>query len=368
MRDALDALTGREIVVPVWDQTSGKGSAVRYRVARFAVVSILSYSLREPVVRARYLRDTASRPATTLRPRPAQSVSTAEDTPLPITLTGSDPDGDPLSFALVTPPSHGSYASGVYTPAPNFNGSDSFTFRASDGSLLSAPATISIAVTPVNDPPLAVDDAASVSEDVPLAVDVRANDSDVDGDPLLVSAVTAPAHGTAEIVVLGVDAGKVLYRPALDYHGPDSFSYTVTDGQGGTDTASVTLTVAAVNDAPVARDVSARTDEDVAVPVALVATDVDGDALAFEVVDPPDHGSYAAGVYTPALNFNGSDSFTYRARDGALFSNVATVQITVDPVNDAPLAADDTAAVSEDVPRAIDVLANDSDVDGDRCS
>ena len=365
MRDALDQLVGREIVVPVWDQTTGKGSAARYRVARFAVVSILDYSLKEPVVRARYLRDSCvasgNRPPTAT----GQNVSTAEDTPLPITLSGSDPDGDPLTFALASPPSHGSYASGVYTPAPNFNGPDSFTFRASDGSLVSAPATISIGVTPVNDPPLAANDAATVSEDVPAALDVRANDSDVDGDALLVSAVTAPAHGTAEIVVLGMDAGKVLYRPALNYHGPDSFSYTIADGHGGTATANVTLTVAAVNDAPVAQNVSARTGEDVAVPIALVAADVDGDALAFEVLDPPDHGSYVAGVYTPATNFNGSDSFTYRAGDGALFSNVATVQIIVDPANDPPLAVDDSAAVSEDVPRAIDVLANDSDVDGD---
>ena len=368
VRDALDDLVGREIVVPVWDEASGSGAGARYRIAGFAVVSILDYQLGgDGTIRARFLRSESCLGTPANRPPTAadQSVSTAEDTPRPITLAGSDPDGDPITFEVVVPPAHGSYAGGVYTPITNYNGPDSFSFRASDGSLFSAPATVSIAVTPVNDPPLATDDTASVAEDGSVAIDVRANDSDVDGDTLLPATVSDPPHGTATIAVLGMDAGKIVYVPDADYHGGDTFSYTISDGHGGTDTADVAVTVASVNDAPVAQPVSARTNEDTAVPVALSATDADGDTLTFLVVDAPDHGTFAGGVYTPMPNFHGTDTFTYRADDGSAQSNLATATIVVDSVNDLPVATDDSASATEDGAVAIDVLANDSDVDGD---
>ena len=117
--------------------------------------------------------------------------------PLPAT----DVDGDPLTYSIVEQPAHGalsgSGASRTYTPAPNYNGPDSFTFKANDGTADSNTATVSLTVLPVNDAPVAVNDAASVAEDGPIPVAVLANDSDVDGDALSVTSVGAPAHGTA---------------------------------------------------------------------------------------------------------------------------------------------------------------------------
>src|SRR4029079_18316592 len=125
-----------------------------------------------------------------------------------------------------------------------------FTYKANDGTVDSNTATVSLTITPVNDAPSAVDDTATVAEDDAAQVDVRANDSDVDGDTLSVTAVVTPAHGTA--VLQG--NGNVLYSPDANYNGGDSFTYAISDGQGGTDSASVAMTVTPVNDAPVATD------------------------------------------------------------------------------------------------------------------
>ena len=220
-----------------------------------------------------------------------------------------------------------------------------------------------ITVDPVNDNPLAADDAAAVSEDVPRAIDVLANDSDVDGDTLLVSAVTAPAHGTATIVVFGIDAARCCIRRISTSPAPTS-SATRCRRHGGIDTANVAVTVAGQNEPPVASDVSISTDEDIPVVVPYSATDPEGDVMSFEVVAGPAHGSVLAGVYRPDGNFHGPDSFTYLARDAAgLASNVATVSIAVASVNDVPTANDVAATTAEDTP--VPVALTGADVDGD---
>ena len=132
----------------------------------------------------------------------AQSVSTAEDTALPITLTGTDPESDPLTFTVVTQPANGTL-SGVapnltYTPDPNFNGADSFTFTASDASLTSAAATISITVNPGNDAPTATAQSVSTAEDTALPITLTGTDPE--SDPLTFTVVTQPA--TARSVAL----------------------------------------------------------------------------------------------------------------------------------------------------------------------
>jgi Glucose / Sorbosone dehydrogenase/Bacterial Ig domain/PKD domain len=161
------------------------------------------------------------------------SVSTPEDSAQTVTLNGSDPDADPLTFAIQSGPSAGTLGpingnTVVYTPNPNANGADSFTFRASDGGLQSNVATATIAVLPVNDPPTARADVLRAETDGPLAVDVLANDSpgpaDESGQTLAVTAAGAPAHGTAV-----VSGGRILYTPARDYNGADTFSYTACD-------------------------------------------------------------------------------------------------------------------------------------------
>lgn len=196
-----------------------------------------------------------------------------------------DPDGDRLGVSSVTAPEHGRatvVSGGVrYTPSLHYHGRDEFRYTVSDPGGLTATATVKMTVTPVNDPPEAVDDEAETLEDEPVLVDVLANDTDVDGDRLRVVAATAPIHGTTTVLSWGV-----RYSPALDYHGPDRFVYTVSDPSGLTDTATVTLTVRPVNDAPEAVGVIPdqtleEGGEAVTLDVAPYFMDVDGDALTY---------------------------------------------------------------------------------------
>jgi VCBS repeat-containing protein len=312
------------------------------------------------------------------------TYTTNEDTPLVVPAPGVlgndyDVDGDPLTAVLVSGPAHGTLAlnpdgSFTYTPAENFCGEDSFTYKAYDGSLYSNVATVRITVTCVNDAPVANDDEASVPEDSSVTIPVLGNDYDVDGDPLSVSIVSGPTHGWATVN----PDGTITYTPNPDFCGTDSFTYQACDPSGACDTATVTIHVTCVNDAPVARDDTYTTNEDTPLVVAKPGVlgndyDVDGDPLTSVLVSGPAHGTLALNpdgsfTYTPAENFCGEDSFTYKAYDGALYSNVATVRITVTCVNDAPVANDDEASVLEDSSVTIPVLGNDYDVDGDPLS
>ena len=184
----------------------------------------------------------------------------------------------------------------------------------------------------VNNPPVANDDSATTSEDTSVSVDVLYNDSDPDGDPLSVTTASAPAHGTA---IKNPD-DTVTYSPNLNYSGTDSFTYTVSDGKGGMASAVVTVTVSPVNDPPVAQAQTVSTTQDTAVNIALTAVDPDNDALTYTVVIDPTHGTLSGDapglVYTPVVGYNGADSFSFRANDGTVDSNTATVSITVEPV------------------------------------
>jgi VCBS repeat-containing protein len=313
----------------------------------------------------------------------AQSVTTAEDTAKPITLSGSDPEGDNLTYSVVDAPANGtlsgSGANPTYTPNSNFNGSDSFTFKVNDGNLDSDKATVSITVNAVNDAPKANDDAKATDEDQTLTFpssDLKTNDSDVDGDTLSVSSVGAASHGTTNLA----NDGTVTYTPATNYNGPDSFTYTVSDGNGGTATAKVDVTVNPVNDAPKANDDAKSTDEDQTLTFPssdLVGndSDVDGDTLSVSSVGSASHGtaSLVSGTvkYVPNANYNGPDSFTYTVSDGNGGTATAKVDLTVRPVNDDPVAADDAKSTDEDQTLTFpssDLKSNDSDVDGDSLS
>ncbi|MFH1719589.1 MAG: Ig-like domain-containing protein [Planctomycetota bacterium] len=199
------------------------------------------------IVLVAFLAATANHPPTV----EANSVTVQEDTPTPITLTGSDRDADPLTYGVLTGPSQGTLSGTVpnltYSPRDNFSGKDSFTFKVSDGKIDSAAATISIAVMPVNDPPTANDDSAKAQEDVPVvAIDVLANDTDVDNGRLTVIDATQGSNGS---VTINTD-GTLAYAPNRNFCGTDTFTYTLSDGNGGTATAAVTVTIEAVNDAP----------------------------------------------------------------------------------------------------------------------
>ena len=226
------------------------------------------------------------------------------------------------------------------------------------------------ATTPTNQLPVAGNDTASGNEDSVLQIsNVLANDTDADGNALTISAFTQATHGT---VALGTNGG-VVYTPAANYNGSDTFTYTISDGQGGTATATVAITVKPVNDAPVANGDQAATNEDTVLQIANVTandTDVDGNTLTVASFTQATHGTVALGqnggfVYTPAANYNGSDSFTYTISDGQGGTATATVAITVKPVNDAPVAGNDLATTPENTPLQItNILGNDTDVDG----
>jgi VCBS repeat-containing protein len=179
----------------------------------------------------------------------AQSVSTAEDTAKAITLTGSDADGDPLTFSIVTGPSHGSLSGSApnvtYTPAANYNGSDSFTFKVNDGTVDSVPVTVSITVTAVNDAPVANPDTYNTHTGTLLnGSTVLANDTDADaGDHLTAILVNGPARASA--FTFNAD-GTFAYTPLAGYSGTDTFTYKANDGTADSNIATVSITITAV--------------------------------------------------------------------------------------------------------------------------
>src|SRR5881628_1325195 len=170
-----------------------------------------------------------------------------------ITLSATDAEGSPLTYAIGTGPAHGTLSGPApaltYTPAANYNGPDSFTYKANDGTVDSNLATVSITVTAVNDAPVATDDAVTTAEDTAVSGNVLTNDTDVDaGTTLTASLVASPAHGTVTLATNGV----FTYTPAANYNGADSFTYKANDGTVDSNVATVAITVTAVNDAPVA--------------------------------------------------------------------------------------------------------------------
>ncbi|MGZ8350977.1 MAG: Ig-like domain-containing protein [Allosphingosinicella sp.] len=223
--------------------------------------------------------------------------------------------------------------------------------------------------------PVAVADAFSTNEDgvlLAFAPGVLANDSDLEGDPLTASLVTGPAHGT---LVFNAN-GSFGYTPFADYSGPDSFTYRPNDGFDNGNIVAVNLTIVAVNDTPVARADAYSLDEDqvltIAAPGVLANdSDADGDPLTIAaLVTDVTHGALVLNPngsfsYTPFANYNGPDSFSYRVNDGTVDGNTVTVSLTVNPVNDAPVAQREFYGITEDHSLSDNVLLNDTDIDGD---
>lgn len=280
------------------------------------------------------------------------TISVDEDTTGSVTLVGTDTDGDALTYSIVSQPNtaHGSVVLvgkvATFTPKPNWNGSTSFTFRAYDGTAYSNVGTVTVVVKPVNNPPSVKNATMTLDEDSVGSLTLEVTDVDLqfEGDSHTWSVVTAPnaSHGIAMIA-----GNKLSFTPVKDWNGTTSLTYRATDSHGeNSNTAVITIIVRPVNDPPVANDRTLTIQEDTVGVVTLLATDVDRDPLTYSLVTVP-NSSHGAVVlvgdkvtFTPVLNWNGTTSFTYRANDGTVYSNTATVTIVVTPVNDAPVAKD----------------------------
>ena len=293
-----------------------------------------------------------------------QSVTTPEDVGVPITFVGKDPENIPLVFTIVTAPKNGTItgtgANRTYTPQSNFSGTDSFTFKASDGKLDSAVGTVSIVVTPVNDAPRTLTQSFTTDEDIPVAIKLAGDDAE--NDPLTFIIVAPPKNGT-----LSGTGANLTYTPKPDFNGTDPFTYKVNDGKLDSAVATIGITVTAVNDRPLAGTQTVTTPEDTALKITLAATDAEKDALTFTVVAPPKNGALTGTganlTYTPKADFNGTDPFTFKANDGKVDSAVATIAIVVAPVNDAPKAVAQSVTTAEDT--AVAITLTGSDVDND---
>ncbi|MCG7536083.1 Ig-like domain-containing protein [Pseudoalteromonas sp. OOF1S-7] len=313
------------------------------------------------------------------------NYQTNEDEQLFVEIPGvlendSDADEDPLILSIIEQPTMGTLelsetGSFRYTPQQNSHGQDYFVYQIDDGSA-SVQAFALIEVIEVNDAPVANDDSIEVAQGQTISILVAANDLDIDGslDLASLTLVEGPSHGS---VSLSSDNSHFIYQSEADYRGSDSFTYQIEDDQGATSNiANVFIEVTGDNNAPVATDDSAVTQQDMSVTIDVLANDSDSDGSlnynSLTVITAPTNGNVALDtvelsgfIYTPQSGFSGSDSFTYQVQDneGGL-SNTATVTITVEQLNQPPVAVNDSATTTQEVPVTIDVLANDSDSDG----
>ncbi|MFT3740215.1 MAG: Ig-like domain-containing protein [Breznakibacter sp.] len=311
------------------------------------------------------------------------TASTNEDTPVIINVLQNDTDPQnnllPSTLTIVAQPTKGTVQiladhTVRYSPDTNIYGDDSFEYEICDATDYCSRAKVNITINAVNDSPSINDDVATTSEDVPVLIDVLANDNDtsdplggIDASTLTVS--SAPLHGTA-----AVESGKIRYMPNTNYFGSDSFSYTVKDKgyplPAISGSAQVSVTINAVNDAPVITGQQPlSTDEDVPIAITLAnltVTDVDNtypQGFTLTVLSGTNY-TVAANTVTPSANYYGTLTVPARVNDGSAQnanSEVYNLTITVNPVNDSPIATDDMVYTGENTPINFGVTGNDSD-------
>jgi PKD repeat protein len=277
-------------------------------------------------------------------PTTATTQTTQEDGSTTISLTATDPNGQTVTFAITTDPTNGTATlSGTditYTPNANFYGTDSVDYTASNGTYTSDPVTITITVTGEDDGnPTTNDVSATTDEDTAVTVNLDA--TEIDGDNYSFSIVSQPSNGT-----LGsINGNQVEYTPNANWNGTDTFTFEATDDRTSRrNVATATITVNAVNDAPEVSNVSASTNSlqsfnSESVEINLQGIDVEGDELTFSIVSDVSNGSTSLSgstiTYTPNANYDGTDTFTYKANDGQLDSDTASGTITVTDINPA---------------------------------
>jgi hypothetical protein len=254
----------------------------------------------------------------------------------------------------------------IYTPNPNAIGTDSFTFKVNDGQVDSNIATVGVSIAALNDAPIANNGTLNTNED--NAANGILSASDVDGNALTYSIVTNGGKGSA--VITNAATGAYTYTPTANAIGGDSFTFKVNDGQVDSGFATITVNIAAVNDAPIVNNGNLNTFEDVAANGVLSATDGDGDALTFSIVTNASKGTAVitnavtgAYTYTPNFGATGVDSFTFKVNDGLVDSSIATITVNITLVNVPPLANASTLSTQEN--NAVNGTLMASDGDGD---
>ena len=263
----------------------------------------------------------------------------------------SDEDGDSLTISAASADIGSASVVGnqiQYTPAANTNGLATVTYTVSDNNGGTNTATVAITITAVNDAPVTNNDTATMAEDAaPILINVLANDSDVDGDSLAISAVSA------DIGSVSVVGNQIQYTPAADDNGSATVTYTVSDSNGGASTATLTITITPVNDAPIANADTATMDEDAApllIDVLINDLDADSDSLSITAASA-DSGSVSVIdnklQYTPAVNTNGIVVVSYTVDDGNNATDAGSLSITIAPINDAPVASNQGFNISE---------------------
>jgi hypothetical protein len=330
----------------------------------------------------------------------ATSKTTPFRTPASIQLSGSDAETCELTFSIVTAPANGGLsaitnnscvpgapntdtATVTYTPNGNYSGSDSFTYKVNDGTTDSAQATVSLTVSP-NTTPTANATSKTTAQDTPATISLSG--SDPESCELTFTISTAPANGTLGLITgnacvggtPNTDTASVTYTPTAGYSGPDSFTYTVNDGTGGTSTpATVTITVTppAANTIPTANPASKATPYETAGTVNLSGSDPETCDLTFAIVTSPTHGTLgsittnacvagspntdtATVTYTPAAGYSGGDSFTYTVNDGTDTSSQATATLTVS-ANTAPTANATSKTTAQNTPATVSLSGSD---------
>jgi uncharacterized repeat protein (TIGR01451 family) len=305
--------------------------------------------------------------------RPPVAVNDSGSTPKNIQVTihvlsnDFDPDGDTLTI-ISTSPTNGTASivgtNVVFTPATGFLGTATIGYTISDGNGGTDTALITVSVT--NRPPVAMNDSASTPKNISVTIPVLSNDSDPDGDVLTIVGVS-PTNGTADIV-----GTNVVFTPATNFIGTATVGYTISDGNGGTDGALITISI--TNRPPVAVNDSTNTEKNIAVTISPLIndSDPDGDALTIVGVSPTNGTANIAGtnvVFTPATNFTGTAFVGYTISDGSGGTNSALITISVSATNHPPVAVNDSYTTLQNmalvVPAAGGVLTNDTDADGD---
>lgn len=303
---------------------------------------------------------TPNTPTATLEPTPTQLFPTVPPTESPTPTNTVIPTVTPTG---TLPPTN------TPTSTPTINATA--TAQAANATATAQAANATATAQAANQPPVANNDNATIPQDTPAIINLVSNDTDVNGnlDPASVTVISNPSNGTA----VRSDPGRVTYTPNSGYSGTDAFTYRVCDTLNACDTAVVNITITAVNSPPQANDDSATTPQDTAVTINVASNDSDPDnnldPSSISITANPANGTAAAAgpgqiTFTPATGFSGNDTFTYQICDTQGACDTATVTVSVTFNNSPPQVNDDQAATTAGAPVPIDVVANDSDPDG----